>query len=253
VAEPQPLPGWSVPAAPAPMFPAAPPTGRRRRTGVIVVGAAVAAVVLVAVPAVALGMRKGDDPPKVLAVTSAPVPSPEPSVVPTTSPSLTVPVDLAPKTATPSKTAKKTAKKPKHKANTRVNLIPNGGFENGLAGWTSGNGMPVGDGQHSGKGAAQINAGPNAEARVERVITGLRPKTAYLLTGWVRSGNAYTFLGARDYDATVGIYLPVTVNNYTELGGKFTTGPGVTKVTIFCWRKEAGSGWCDDIALRLFK
>jgi hypothetical protein len=234
-------------------LPAAPPAPRRRRSGLIVVGAAAVAVVAVAVPAVAM-MRGKDEPPKVVAVSTSPVPSPEPSVTPTATQPPTVPVDLEPKTAKPSKTkTAKPTKKGKAKPQARPNLIANGGFETGLAGWANVNGMPVGDGQHAGKGAAQINAGPNGEAKVERVITGLKPKTTYLLSGWVRSGNGYNFLGVRDYDTTVGMYLPVTVNTYTALAGTFTTGPGVTKATVFCWRKEPGSGWCDDISLRQYK
>jgi hypothetical protein len=191
-----------------------------------------------------------------VAATTTPVPSPDPSVVPTTSPSVAAVADLSPKTATPSptKSPKKPAKKkPKHKPHAGPNLLANGGFESGLNGWTSANGMPVGNGQHSGRGAAQINAGPGAEAKVERVVSGLRPKTTYLLTGWIRSGNGYTFLGAKGYDASVGIYKPATVNTYTGVFGTFTTGAGVTTATIFCWRQEAGSGWCDDIALRQYK
>jgi hypothetical protein len=231
-------------------FPPAPPAARRRRSGLIVVGAAAVAVVAVAVPAVAL-MRGGEEPPKVVAASTTPTPSPEPSVVPTATQPATVPVDLEPKTApTKTKAAKKPSKKPKPKPKARANFIANGGFETGLTGWANVNGIPVGDNQHSGKGAAQINAGPNGEAKVERVITGLKPKTTYLLAGWVRSSNGYNFLGVRDYDASVGMYLPVTVNTYTALAGTFTTGPGVTKATVFCWRKEPGSGWCDDIVLR---
>jgi hypothetical protein len=219
----------------------------------IVVGAAVVAVVLVAVPAVALGMRKGDESPKVLAITTSPAPAPEPSVDPTVSPASTVPVVLAPKIAKPSKTPRP-AKKPKNEPDPRRNMIANGGFEHGLNGWASGNGMPVGNGQHSGKGAAQFNAGPAGEGWVQRVISGLRPKTTYRLTGWVRSTNGNAFLGARGFDASVGLYLPpVTVNTYMPLSGIFTTGAGVTTATVFCWRKEPGSGWCDDIAVHRYK
>jgi hypothetical protein len=86
--------------------------------------------------------------------TPAPTPTPVPTPTPTPNPTPTYPP-------------------------LGTNLLANGSFEAGLAGWQTRGGTATAGEAFAGTRAAQLDATASADARVEQVVTGLRPKTLY--------------------------------------------------------------------------
>lgn len=74
-----------------------------------------------------------------------------------------------------------------------------------------------------------------------QTITGLLPKTTYLLTGWLKtSNNSAVNLGVKLYGRNE-LSVQTTSSNYTQLSLKFTTGPASTKANIYVQNPAGGS------------
>ncbi|MQS13805.1 chitinase [Streptomyces kaniharaensis] len=127
------------------------------------------------------------------------------------------------------------------------NLVANGGFESGLAGWTcTGTATAVGSPVHSGTGALQATPGAADTAECTQTISVL-PDTGYSLSAWVQ--GPYVYLGARGTGGTD----PSTwsgQSSWNQLSTTFTTGPGATSVTLYLhgWYGQ-GAYLADDVSL----
>ncbi len=145
------------------------------------------------------------------------------------------------------------------------NAIRNAAFELGtIEFWTaSGEGKAEtargnGWGNGFGRGKAEKTGTSNHElklsgkARVEQVIGGLQPRTAYQLSSWLRSGDGKeaAILGVRDHggpDATASSDSA----EWTRKTVDFTTGPGKTSATVFVAKAADGPGavFADNLGL----
>ncbi|MFD0899631.1 chitinase [Actinomadura sediminis] len=124
-----------------------------------------------------------------------------------------------------------------------ANVLANGGFEQGLAGWTCSGGASVAGTARTGASALAggVTAGDNGRcAQTVRV----RPDTAYTLSAWVRGD--YVHLGVTGGGRT---WTP-SAAGYTKLSVSFTTGPAQTEAEVYLhgWY-GAGTYLADDVEL----
>jgi hypothetical protein len=144
------------------------------------------------------------------------------------------------------------------------NAIRNAAFELGSTEcWTvSGEGMAQpskgnGWGNGFGRGAVEKTGTSNHElkltgkVRIEQVIEGLKPNTKYQLSGWfkVTDDKSPVTFGVSGYggaDATVS----GADKDWERRTVDFTTGAGVTKVTVFITRTaDGGDAFVDNLGL----
>ncbi|MER5642309.1 RICIN domain-containing protein [Kitasatospora sp. NPDC002227] len=131
-------------------------------------------------------------------------------------------------------------------------LLPTGNFESGnLPGWTAHNATVVTDtAAHSPTHDLQLKSGAGDYATMEYTVTGLTPNTTYTYSGWVRadSGSSTSF-GVKNFGgAQVGVHSSAT--GWTAVSVPFTTGPGNTTATVFCYLPSASAtSTCDDLSL----
>jgi hypothetical protein len=140
------------------------------------------------------------------------------------------------------------------------NLVVGGGFENGLTPWAKSRGdtTVVTSPKYAGAHAVRVNVkqGTGLDATAEQVVTGLKPRTDYVLDGWVKSDGGVTYLGVKLYNAKQSASRTTTATGWTELTSYFTTGAGNTTAQIWCYRPSvsaghtAGTGYCDGISVR---
>ncbi|WP_431899751.1 protein kinase domain-containing protein [Nonomuraea sp. bgisy101] len=234
------------------------PSKGNRRLLAVLAGATV--VVLGAVTAGVLLSRDGSAPQAVERAQGDPQPSTLPVAVPSNPDPWSSPVPSgSPKpkakktrSPTPTPTAVPT---PVRKARlTERNLLANGGFNGAdLAPWyLRGTVKQVTSGQRSGWGALWMTSTSGMDAAAEQV-TRLRPNTKYTLSGWVRSDGRRTVLGVKTADPHRGGWRAHSGKKYGYYSMTFTTGKDTTKATVFCWRKDAGQGYCDDVSLRAWQ
>ncbi|MEU5718434.1 glycoside hydrolase family 18 protein [Streptomyces sp. NPDC020403] len=113
-----------------------------------------------------------------------------------------------------------------------ADLARNGGFEEGLDGWscTGGSGAVVGSPVHSGTSALKATPAGSDNARCSQTVA-VRPGSTYTLAAWVQGG--YVYLGASGTGTTdVSTWTP-SAGTYTQLRTTFTTGPATTSVTVY--------------------
>jgi len=98
--------------------------------------------------------------------------------------------------------------------------------------------------------AVQMTGDPTAG--VSQIVTGLKPGTAYQLSGWIIShtGGNTTMIGVKAYNDTDGISQRVNSTAWTEVTMTFTPSPGRTSAEVFCWQAVAGTGYCTNLSLR---
>src|SRR5262245_23900547 len=110
-----------------------------------------------------------------------------------------------------------------------TNLLTNPGFETGnLSGWSCASGATVGTGQaRTGTFALTGTPGSNTTAKCQQTVTVL-PNTAYSYMAFVR--GSYVFIGLNGGAST---WTPGTGTGYASLTVNFTTGSGVTSVTVY--------------------
>lgn len=135
-----------------------------------------------------------------------------------------------------------------------ANLIPNGGFEDGMAGWTDWGNATVVAGQAS-SGTSALRVGP-AAGGAGQVIAGIVPGNQYRLTAQARvsaaSGIAYVGINFLDADG-----MPFTQNSVLVSSTRYATASldvvapaNAVSALVYVW-KNAGSGVADvdDFAL----
>ena len=161
--------------------------------------------------------------------TPAPTPTPVPTPTPTPNPTPTYPP-------------------------LGTNLLANGSFEAGLAGWQTRGGTATAGEAFAGTRAAQLDATASADARVEQVVTGLRPKTLYTFALRIRTTGSQPSDVWASWGATNGPQLDKTGSAqsplYAEQRLTFTTGENATSVNIWAQagrNDPAGRVWVDDL------
>jgi hypothetical protein len=135
------------------------------------------------------------------------------------------------------------------------NLIFNGGFELGGAGWSLAPQTTVDTNPadaHSGNGSLQLVA--TAPWQVARQMVPVTPGQSYAFTGWARTSSAGGYLVLHGYDApgnqVSSIYLPFPASgSWTALSTTYTPGPGEVYVAILPTSSGAGTYWFDDFSL----
>ena len=135
---------------------------------------------------------------------------------------------------------------------TGTNLIANPGFETGvLSPWTlaTGNGGPTQARVHTGTWAGYVGT---SLGRVEQVVNGLSPNTAYTLCGWftLEVTSSTIQFGVKNYGGAQQTQTVTTSGSFVwvQLSLNFTTGAGNTSATVFFEQPTAGGnyGYSDD-------
>ncbi|RAJ30360.1 chitinase [Kitasatospora sp. SolWspMP-SS2h] len=127
------------------------------------------------------------------------------------------------------------------------NLVTNGGFDSGLAGWScTGTTAAVSTPVHSGTGALSATPGAGDTAECTQTVSVL-PNTAYALNGWVQ--GQYVYLGARGTGGTDPSTWSAQ-SAWNQLNTTFTTGANTTSVTLYVhgWYGQP-TYYADDIQL----
>ncbi|REK71217.1 Ig-like domain-containing protein [Paenibacillus paeoniae] len=131
-----------------------------------------------------------------------------------------------------------------------ANLLVNSGFEAGdFTGWSYYyNGAAIVDSERrTGDYAAKLT---NAGSGVEQTVTGLKPNTMYILSGYgKRTNNGSAVLGVKNYgDGFMDVHM--NSSNYTWRNLAFRTGDTNTSATIYLY-KSSGTGevYFDDLSL----
>jgi serine/threonine protein kinase len=133
-------------------------------------------------------------------------------------------------------------------------LAANGSFETGsLSPWTDTSDSSVIKGSaESGEYLVQMDS-QGGGAGVAQTITGLTPGDTYELIGWVASGSpaATTYIGVKFYSSTNpgGADYTTSGTSWSEGVITFTPAAGYTSAQIWCWRKIAGIGYCDNLSV----
>lgn len=133
-------------------------------------------------------------------------------------------------------------------------LAVNGSFETGsLSPWTDTSDSSVIKGSaESGDYLVQMDS-QGGGAGVAQTITGLTPGDTYELIGWVASGApaATTYIGVKFYSSTNpgGADYTTAGTSWSQGVITFTPAAGYTSAQIWCWRKIAGIGYCDNLSV----
>lgn len=125
-------------------------------------------------------------------------------------------------------------------------LVGNGGFEDGLTGWTSyGAVSATTSNAHSGTKAVSVTGGA-----AERIVTGLQPSTTYALSGWGKSAASASgpYLGVKEFGGG-DLAAQFASTSYTQKTVMFTTGASATSARIYCYQPTQTASNCDDIAV----
>ena len=130
-----------------------------------------------------------------------------------------------------------------------ANILTNPGFESALSGWTcsaTAAAQAVSQPVHGGTKALQATPAGNDYARCAQTVT-VKPSTTYQLSAWVQ-GN-YIFLGATGSGIDVSTW-GAPGGQWQQLKTSFTTGAGVTSVTVYVngWYGQ-GAYYADDVVL----
>ncbi len=126
-----------------------------------------------------------------------------------------------------------------------ANLLSNGDFEAGTAGWncSGGLGSAVGSPVHGGSRALAGAASASDNATCTQRVA-VRPNTTYTLSAWVRGSYVYLGVtgGASTWTTSAGAYSRLTVS--------FTTGAAQTSAEVYLhgWYGQ-GTYYADDVAL----
>jgi hypothetical protein len=132
-----------------------------------------------------------------------------------------------------------------------ANLVTNGGFETGSQSpWTLSSSVPVSvtaSAAHSGSFGLATGA---ANSGVQQTISGLRPGTTYVLTGWLHAVSGEQIaLGVKSFGAAESFHQ-VAGAIYAPAAVVFTTGTASTQATVYCYKNTgSAAGACDDLAV----
>ena len=89
----------------------------------------------------------------------------------------------------------------------------------------------------------------NGNDGILQKVNGLEPNTAYIVAGWLKTGDAAGIrIGVRDYGGDE-LYETVTGQNWEHPFVGFTTGPESKSATIFIQKTGSGEAFTDNIGL----
>ncbi|MET8452484.1 glycoside hydrolase family 18 protein [Streptomyces sp. NPDC005209] len=128
-----------------------------------------------------------------------------------------------------------------------ADLVRNGGFESGLAGWTCTAGTTVTTPVRSGTSALQATPAGSDNAQCTQTVT-VKPDSQYTLSGYVR--GSYVYLGATGTGTTDVSTWTQSAPSWQQLTTTFRTGAATTRVTLYThgWY-GTGAYYADDISL----
>ncbi|HYO08664.1 MAG TPA: family 16 glycosylhydrolase [Tepidisphaeraceae bacterium] len=131
-------------------------------------------------------------------------------------------------------------------------IIHNDGFESDAREpWgRAGQAVVVGYDARTGKHALRVDGGPSTS---EQKIYGLKPRTPYRLTGWIKpltdAGEAR--LGVKNHGGEETFAKASGKGDYQQVEVSFTTGENATTATIYCQASDkAAAALFDDVAVR---
>jgi hypothetical protein len=114
----------------------------------------------------------------------------------------------------------------------------------------SGQTVVVGYGARKGKLALRIDGGPSS---AEQTVYGLRPKTTYVLTAWVKmvTDDGEARLGVKNHGADEKSSPITQKKDYQQVELEFTTGADATIAAVFCSVPgNAGAALFDEVSIR---
>ncbi len=153
------------------------------------------------------------------------------------------------------------------------NLVPNGGFENGITGYSAQSGASSVSGSsyvHSGSKALKLTGGSNKQSVYSR-NTGITltaseaQKTTFLLSGWAKANSAPTWDANRTFQISAEIkysdgtnqYVTAKFNYQAEDQWQYVSIPvvpkhakAVTDITVHCsYKNNLGNAYFDDLMM----
>ncbi|MCT9093332.1 glycoside hydrolase family 18 protein [Streptomyces sp. ASQP_92] len=113
-----------------------------------------------------------------------------------------------------------------------TDLIRNGGFESGLAGWTctAGSGAAVSSPVHGGSAALKATPAGSDNAQCAQSVA-VQPNSTYTLSSWVQ--GSYVYLGASGTGTTDVSTWTQSAPSWQQLRTSFKTGATTTSVTVY--------------------
>ncbi|MEU2422508.1 glycosyl hydrolase family 18 protein [Streptomyces sp. NPDC007851] len=128
-----------------------------------------------------------------------------------------------------------------------ADLVVNGGFESGLAGWSCTAATTVGSPVRSGGSALQATPAGSDYAQCAQTVS-VQPGAQYTLTGYAR--GSYVYLGASGTGTTDVSTWTQSAPDWQKLTTTFTTGTSTTRVTVYThgWY-GTGAYYADDVSL----
>lgn len=156
-------------------------------------------------------------------VTPNPTPTATPSATPTPTPTTTP-------TPTPTPSG--------------LNLVSNGGFENGLTGWSC-DGGAVADSTQNSAGSASVKLTPSATVTsvCNQVVT-VVPGTTYTLSASLKSAGATVTLGVKN-----GADVSASGAAFTSKSLTFTATSSSITVYVQAYKQQTGNAWADQVSL----
>lgn len=133
-------------------------------------------------------------------------------------------------------------------ASAATNLIVNGDFEAGTAGWSCpADASVVTSPVHGGTHALSLAPTSSDDAQCTQTVA-VQPNSAYTLTDWVQGG--FVFLGDQGTGTTDTSTFSQGSAAFSQLSVTFTTGANTTSVTIFVhgWFAQP-TAFVDDVVL----
>jgi beta-glucanase (GH16 family) len=134
-----------------------------------------------------------------------------------------------------------------------VPVLHNGDFEaDDPRPWgKSGTVAVVAYGAHAGKHALRLDGGPSTS---EQKLFGLKPRTSYVLRGWVKmlTAEGEARLGVKDNGGEEKFVVATQKKDFQQMDVEFTTGEDATTAVVYCFVPgKEGAALFDDVVLRV--
>ena len=130
-------------------------------------------------------------------------------------------------------------------------ILPDLGFESGASTALWGGSAVVATDVHSGSYAARLNEGDSISGGgYMRVITGLKPNTAYTFSAQVKTIGGSAYIGVKNHGGSE-INQLFEAPSYQSVQVKFATGTDATSATCFIYNNPGNASlvYADDLAL----
>ena len=145
-------------------------------------------------------------------------------------------------------------------ADPTVNLLPNGSFESGMSGWSSGGSAPASvassPATHSGNGMLKLDRSSGTDAGVNSYLLDVEANKTYTVTYWHRivgQAQSYVYIylkGASGYSGLGAKNVISVTNGWEQKSFTFTTKADTTQVRVdFNCNAYTGVAYIDDVTL----